>query len=183
MYVTQDGFISGPSGELDWFPESEDTSKDSIKMLENADGILSGREIYKVFEDYWPTALSNPDIYPPDIPLAQRLDAFPKYVFSSKLDGVHWKNTSIVKNRAEEAVAQLKCQKAGDLIVYGGAVLARLLMKAGLLDEDQLSVAPLIVGRGKSLYKDLGYLSKLKLVTTKVMEPAFVKFYYQPMSK
>ncbi len=183
IYVTLDGFISGPNGELDWLPESEDTSKDNIEMLENADGILFGREIYKVFEDYWPTALSNPDIYSPDIPLAQRLDALPKYVFSSKLEGVHWKNTSIIKNRAEEAVAHLKLGKAGDLVVYGGAVFARSLMKAGLIDEYQLSVAPLVLGRGKSLFKDLGYLSKLKLIATKVMEPGFVKLCYQPVIK
>lgn len=183
IYVTLDGFISGPSGELDWLPESEDTSMDNLEMLENADGILFGRETYKVFEGYWPTALSNPDIYPPDIPLAQRLDALPKYVFSSKLDGVHWKNTSIIKNRAEEAVAQLKLEKAGDLVVYGGPVLAQSLMKVGLIDEYRLSVAPLVLGKGNSLFKDLGYLSKLKLVATKVMEPGFVKLCYQPMSE
>ncbi len=117
----------------------------------------------------------------PDIPLARRLDALPKYVFSSKLHGVHWKNTSIIKTRAQEAVAQLKLEKAGDLIVYGGAVLAQSLMKVGLIDEYQLSVAPLVLGKGKSLFKDLGYLSKLKLVATKVMEPGFVKLCYHSM--
>src|ERR1700716_2411381 len=119
MYVTLDGFISGPNGELDWLPESEDTSKDNIEILSNAKGILLGRETYSVFEAYWPAAVISPTTYPADIPLARRLTALPKYVFPSTLATVNWKNATLFKDRAENVVPRLKSETSGDLVIFG----------------------------------------------------------------
>ena len=182
MYVTLDGFISGPNGELDWLPESEDTSRDNIEILSNAKGILLGRETYSVFEAYWPAAVTSPSTYPADIPLAHLLNDLTKYVFSSTLSAVSWKNTNLVKDRAEDVVPKLKRESGGDLVIFGGAALAQSLMRVGLIDEYRLSVAPLALGKGKPLFQGIDHRSNFKLVETKTMDPGFVGLRYRPLS-
>jgi dihydrofolate reductase len=179
MFVTLDGFISGPTGELDWLPESDDTSNDVIDTLENADGILLGHTTYTVFEQYWPTAASDPRTYPADIHVAERLNALPKYVFSSEALKVAWQNTTVVTEPPEHAAAELKRENPGNLVVFGGADLFGSLMAAGLIDELRLSVAPVLLGDGTSLFTGTRPRRDLTLVEAKQMEPGFVRLHYR----
>ena len=178
VFTTLDGRISGPRDELDWLPESEDTSLDSIEVLATASAVLLGRRTYSIFEDYWPAASSASSTYPPDLPLAHRLNALPKYVFSSTLTHIHW-NTTIVAEPALPAIARLKKQLSGDLVIFGSGVLARSLIDADLIDEYRLTVLPLVLGAGARLFGARGPRADLELVGTKVLKPGFVSLHYR----
>ena len=79
------------------------------------------------------------------------MNALPKYVFSSEALKVTWQNTTVVTEPPEHAAAELKREKPGNLVVFGGADLFGSLMAAGLIDGLRLSVAPVLLGDGTSL--------------------------------
>ena len=178
IYVTLDGLLSGPNGELDFLPESEGTSQAGVAILENAAAILLGGKTYKIFEDYWPTAESDPHTYPPDVAVAKRLNAVPKYVVSESISEVHW-NTTIIKNDALAKIRKLKQELAGDIVVFGGARLAQSLMEADLFDEFHIQVVPIILGNGKPLFKADGKRRTLELVSAKSLDGAVVDLHYR----
>jgi dihydrofolate reductase len=64
------------------------------------------------------------------------------------------------------------------MIVVGGATVAQTFAKLGLIDEYQLVVHPVILGKGKLLLKDLDMKQKLKLISTKTFNSGAVELSY-----
>jgi dihydrofolate reductase len=60
---------------------------------------------------------------------AERLNAMPKYVFSSTLESATWANSTIVRGDVCSHVRQLKEQSGGNLLIYGPGLLAEALLK------------------------------------------------------
>ena len=88
MFVTLDGFISGPKGELDWMPGTEDHLDDEVdsylyNLLDEMDTMLLGGRTYELFVAYWPTKTFEEQI------VADKLNAMTKVVFSS-VPEVNW---------------------------------------------------------------------------------------------
>lgn len=77
-----------------------------------------------------------------------------------------------------EEIRKLKQQPGKDMHVVGGATLVSSLMNAGLIDELQLLVNPLILGGGKALFKDVNERHALKLVKAKPLKSGKVSLTY-----
>ncbi|MFC4019478.1 dihydrofolate reductase family protein [Micromonospora sp. GCM10011542] len=65
-----------------------------------------------------------------------------------------WENSSLLKGNAADAVAALKRDVEGDLVVLGSGELVRSLAKAGLVDVYTLSIHPLTLGTGTKLFAE-----------------------------
>jgi len=76
-------------------------------------------------------------------------------------------------------VAKLKQQEGQDLLVYGHGLLGETLLKHHLLDVLDLSIHPLVVGRGKQFFRE-GENATLRLVATKSFSRGIVKLTYEP---
>ncbi len=76
-------------------------------------------------------------------------------------------------------MAKLKQQDGQDLAIYGHGLLSQTLLEHGLLDELRLSIHPVLVGRGKLLFRE-GEKTPLKLVATKTLGTGVVVLSYQP---
>jgi dihydrofolate reductase len=181
-WVTLDGFIAGPKGELDWVGELYD---DAMGVYENdlvnsADTLLLGRVTYESFAGSWPHVPDNPTASEGEKAYARRLNAMRKVVFSRTLDRVEWNNSTLLKEVTPEATEQLKRGPGRDMLIYGSASLVRTLTDLGLIDEYQLLVHPVILGSGKPLFHDLKEQVKLKLVNTKTHPSGVVVLSYQP---
>ena len=181
LVVSVDGFIEGPNGELDWV----ETWEDPFDLLPQIDTCILGRGMYPGYEQYWGAILANPESILPftgkvaskgEIAYAQFADKTPHIVLSKTLDKVAWKNTRIVRD--VEEIRTMKQQPGKDMHAVGGATLVSSLMNAGLIDEIRLVVAPIVLGAGKALFKDVKERHALTFRGAKPLEPGKVRLTY-----
>jgi dihydrofolate reductase len=115
----------------------------SLAKLDEADAMLMGRRTYEYFAPAWPVATG---------PYADRINGIRKYVFSGKLPSVDWSNAELVTRDAIEVVRELKQDGERDLVVYGFGRLSHALLAEGLVDELSISVHPVVLGHGESVF-------------------------------
>jgi dihydrofolate reductase len=165
--------------------EDEETWKDVFEMLESVDTCILGRVMYPEYEQYWLAVLANPSGILPlsgktatknEIAYARWADKIPHVVLSRTLDKVAWKTARIVRD-AEE-IRKMKQQPGKDMHVVGGATLVSSLLNLGLIDELQLMVNRLILGRGKALFKDVKEWRALNFVRAKPLKSGKVVLTY-----
>ncbi len=181
LRVSVDGFIEGPNGELDWV----DTWDDPFDLMPQVDTCILGRGMYAGYEHYWRAILANPSgilaftgkaASKDEIEYAQFADATPHVVLSTTLTAAAWKNTRIVGD--VEEVAKLKQLPGKDIYAVGGATLVVSLMNRRLIDELRLFVAPIVLGSGKALFKDVQQRHSLKLRAAKPLSSGAVLLTY-----
>ncbi len=115
---------------------------------------LYGRRIYEVMR-YWETAHTRADQPPFMQDFAEIRQAADKIVHSKTLETVSTSRTRIAGEFDPEAIRRMKAVEGRDLTVAGPGLAAQAI-KAGLVDECHLFVAPIVVGGGnQSLPNDV----------------------------
>ena len=152
VFVSLDGFIEGPDPELNWFVTDEEVEEHIENVLDSIDAMIYGRAAYLSMVTYWPSATGR---------FAHKMHEIPKIILSNTLKKVEWNNATLIKDNAAEEIAKLKQQSGKDLVVFGGAGVISSLTKMGLIDEYHLLINPILLGRGKPLFKE----NKLALMT------------------
>ena len=103
----------------------------------------------------------------------------PKYVFSSTMKRAEGSNTAIVREDVAAEAARLKEHAGRDLVIYGHGRLGHTLLQCGLLDEINIAIHPLIVGRGTLLFHE-GKHCKLEHLATRTLDTGVVVLTYRP---
>jgi dihydrofolate reductase len=180
MQVSLDGFIEGPNGDSSWLIKDDDEQwQDLFEMVESVDLFLLGRAMFPGYRDYWKQALTKPGFSSNEVAYARLAEKTNHIVFSNTVKDPEWSNTKIVKGRVAEEVAKLKNQPGKDIQVVGGAKLAATVIEAGLVDEYRLRINPVIVGSGKSFFKDQNTKRFLELISTKKLKSGIVIVRYK----
>ena len=112
---------------------------------------------------------------------AERINAMPKYVFSSTLEHTEWNNSTIIRGDVVAEVTRLKQQEGRDLLIYGHGLLGQTLLKHHLLDVLDLSIHPLVLGQGKLFFRQ-DETARFRLVAAKSFSKGIVKLTYEPQS-
>jgi dihydrofolate reductase len=180
--ISLDGFASGPNGELDWFAykgflKGTELGKYTRTLLTSVDSILLGRQTYEEFSSRWPTRTDDDPV------ITERMNNLPKFVFSRSLKQVAWGNwgtAKLVKEDAATALNKMKKEPGKDMVILGSFTLVSALMKAGLIDEFQLMVYPVVLGNGRPEFKDLNERYSLNLINVKQFKSGAVELVYQP---
>lgn len=158
-FVSLDGVMQGPGGPEEdtsggfttggWVvPFIDDRFGEFITGVFSRPGaFLLGRGTWQIFAGWWPKVTDPAD------PVAGALNRLPKYVATRTLDRVDWAGSVIVRDVVEE-VPRLKQATPGELQVHGSPGLAQTLHREGLVDELNLLVFPVALGRGKRLFGD-----------------------------
>jgi dihydrofolate reductase len=147
-----DGYVADEAGKFDWAEPDEEVHR-LINDLERPVGTyLYGRRMYEVMA-YWETAHALPDQPPFVRDFAETWQAADKIVYSKTLETAATARTRIERDFDPETVRQLKASAERDITV-GGPNLAAQAIRAGLVDELQLFVAPVVVGGGKQSLPD-----------------------------
>lgn len=107
------------------------------------------------FLGHWPQLKDDPKASRDDVDISRWIDDVPKVVFSRTLREVTWKNARLAKGVAAEEVAALKRAPGKDILIQNSTRLTRSLLEAGLVDELNIAVAPVIVGEGRALFAGL----------------------------
>jgi len=146
-----DGYIEDKAGRFDW-AEPDDEVHRFVNELERPVGThLLGRRMYEVMV-YWET-LELADQPPFIRDFAELWRAADKVVYSTTLETVTSARTRLEREFDADAVRRLKGAAGRDLTV-GGPGLAAQALRAGLVDELHLFVAPVVVGGGKRALPD-----------------------------
>jgi len=149
------------------------------ELLRNTDTLIYGRITYQLMESYWPTVVKNPTGNKPMDEFAVIIDNIFKTVFSHTLKNVEWKNVKLAKRNIKEEVLELR-QQAGKDILVGSRSLIVALLNLNLIDEFQLSVQPIIAGKGLPLFKNINDKINLKLLKTKTfISSGSITLYYE----
>jgi dihydrofolate reductase len=146
-----------------------------VEDLAAAGGFLLGRRTYEGFAAHWPNASEEEQV------VAQPLNTRPKYVASRTLtEPLEWQNSTVLQGDVAKAVAALKQEDGGDLLVIGSTEFVQTLIEHDLVDEFHLMIDPLIVGGGKRIFRDDGALRPLRLVDSKVTTTGAILATYAP---
>jgi len=172
--VTLDGYFEGTTPwDLAWhdYIWGEELEQLSIEQSKSTGMLLFGRLTYQGMADYWQKAEGE---------IADFMNTVPKAVFSRTLKEVNWNNTRLITSDTEQAVAKLKQEPGNDLYIYGSANLSAGFMKAGLIDEYRIGVAPVVLGGGTPLFKPPADRLPLKLLEARPLQSGGVILRYEP---
>ena len=171
LFISLDGVIESPDKwQFDHF--DDDMLANMGAHIAAEDTILLGRVTYQEWAPYWPTST--------DEPYASHINNTPKYVVSTTLDKVEWRNATLIKGNLAEEIARLKQLPGKNIGVAGSPTLVRSLLQDDLLDELILMVHPVVAGSGKRLFKDGSDLKRLTLVDSKTTRTGVALLSYQP---
>jgi dihydrofolate reductase len=171
-----DGYIEDEQGKFDWAAPDQDVHA-FVNELERPVGTyLYGRRMYQTMV-YWETVPTGPDQTAPGRDFAQIWRSADKIVYSRTLEAPASARTRIERDFEPAAVSALKESSDRDITV-GGAGLAATAMAAGLVDECQLYLVPVLVGGGKRALPD-GVRTQLGLLDEHRFGSGFVYLRYQ----
>ena len=145
-----DGFTEDAAGSFDWSVPDDDVHLHWNELIRGVGTHLLGRRMYETMA-VWETDSALADESPIQADFAAAWQDSDKVVFSSTLREPSTKRTRIVPAFDEAEVRPLKESSSTDLLV-GGPGLAAHALRAGLVDEIQLVVSPVAVGRGKPAF-------------------------------
>lgn len=175
IMVSLDGFIEDPDGEINWHNVDEEYNEYASGLLNSADAILFGRRTYQLMADYWQT----PNAFLNDPVIARLMNQLPKIVFSKTLEKIEWQNSRLVKENIVKEITQLKRQQGHDLVILGSADLTSRFTKLGMVDEYQIMVNPVVLGKGKPFFNNIQKLN-LEFLHSKSFRSGNVLICYQP---
>ena len=152
-FVTLDGVFEDPGGAEDFehggwsfkFDRSEEGDRFKGDELREAEAQLLGRVTYEGFAKAWPSMGGNW--------FADKFNEMPKYVYSNTLETTEWNNSHILCGDFGEAMAKVKQEVKGDLLVAGSGQLVKGLIERDLVDELRLMVFPIVLGSGRRLFE------------------------------
>ena len=167
----RDGFEHGG-----WAPPYADSvmGEKMGEGIATGGSMLFGRRTYEKMAAFWP---DQPD----DNVFADVLNNREKYVASTTLQSpLPWQNSTLLEGDAAEAVARLKEQPGGDIVILGSGELIQSLLPHGLIDAFVLSIHPLVLGSGRRLFPEGGAFAELRLVDAKPTTTGVVIATYEP---
>src|SRR5690349_21134051 len=134
----------------------EEMIENERRVIETQDAVLLGRGMYDEWSRYWPTSDEQP--------FADFINGVKKYVVTSSPLSTTWGDSEAVTGPVPEFVGALKAGPGGDIGVHGSIDLARSLLAAGLVDELQLAVGPVLDPTGRRLFEHVPKWTRLQLL-------------------
>jgi dihydrofolate reductase len=201
MQMSLDGFVGGPNGEVDWAFKTIDADAQAwiVKTISDVGAHLMGSRTFHDMAAWWPTSTE---------PYAKAMNEIPKVVFSKdpnvaasneKLttqaledkvrvrgpvaasgNAQSWTNARVATGELREEIAKLKAEPGNDILAHGGARFAQSLVREGLIDEYQLMVHPVALGRGLALFWGLHQPLDLQLASATTFPSGAVAHVYRP---
>jgi dihydrofolate reductase len=177
--VSLDGYFSDADGDMSWAHKQDPEWQAFVS--ENASGggqLLFGRVTYDLMASFWPTPLaarSNPVV-------VERMNTLRKFVFSTTLDKVSWNNTTLLKGELATEVRKLKQEPGPNIVIMGSGSVVAQLADAGLIDEYQIVLNPLVVGSGRTLFEGVKRKLPMKLARSRAFGNGNVVLLYESVA-
>lgn len=158
--MSLDGYIAGPNGEVDWILMDPDI--DFAALFRQFDTALIGRRTFEFMARAGRAEMPGMKLF----------------VFSRTLRQEEHPHVTIIADKAEETVADLRKQTGKDIWLFGGGVLFASLAHAGLVDTVEVAVIPVLLGGGIPLLPSPAKSMSLKLAGHKIYKSGIVSLEY-----
>jgi dihydrofolate reductase len=207
MSTSIDGFVGGPNGEIDWLLRTTDAEATAwiLDTLSQAGVHIMGSRTYYDMAAYWPYSdepfaapmneipklvfSARPSLAPLNAAMTTRAIEDARHANPEAIIGpsaatsnaeAQWRNPALAHGDLAEEIAHLKARPGKDIIAHGGASFAQSLTALGLIDEYQLIVHPVALGRGLPLFSALAAPLDLDLIATTRFASGAVAHVYRP---
>jgi dihydrofolate reductase len=183
QFMTLDGVMEDPGGAEGfahggWSFKFSDPEGMRFKLdeLMDFDALLLGRVTYEGFAAAWPERRDEAGF-------ADKMNAMKKYVVSTTLSAAGWQNSQVVAGDGDVAgaIAALKRQDGGDMLVAGSRRLVQTLAAHDLVDEYRLMVHPIVLGTGKRLFDGIETPFTLELTSSQALASGSLILTYAPV--
>jgi dihydrofolate reductase len=176
IHVSLGGEVGAPQ---EWAPRylDEEHNNYAQRLLGSADALLLGRVTYEGLSAAYPSMGTGDSEVPNEF--VDRMNSIPKYVASKTLREATW-NATVIEGDVAAFVADLKTQPGGNIIKYGNGPLDATLMEHGLIEEFQLLLTPVAVGRGTHLFEEIDTAPVLTLVDVTRFSNGVLVLVYTP---
>jgi dihydrofolate reductase len=175
--VSLDGFIADANGDMRWAHKDDAEWRAFTEGNASSGGeLLFGRVTYDLMAGYWPTPMALEANHA----VAEHMNNLPKVVFSRTMQKAAWNNTRLVNGDIAAAVRKMKEEPGPGMVILGSASIVSQLAPEGLIDEYQLVVNPLVLGKGKSMFAGVAPALALKLANTRIFQNGNVLLSYRP---
>ena len=178
-HVSLDGYFTDVNGDMSWAHKNDAEWNTFVEENASSGGeLLFGRITYELMVSYWPTphAIKN------DPTIAERMNNLPKVVFSRTLDKASWNNTKLVKGDMAAEIRKMKKEPGKDMVIFGSGSIVTQLAQEGLIDEYQMVVNPIVLGKGRTMFDGIKEKLTLKLTKTRIFGNGNVLLCYEPMA-
>lgn len=181
--VSLDGYFTDAHNDMSWAHAGADDPEFREFTAGNAKGgggLIFGRVTYEMMAAFWPTPAAAQQM--PQVAAGMNRSA--KYVFSRSLKKSDWINTTVLNGDPVAEVARLKQTSGAGLTVLGSGSIVKLLTAAGLIDDYQFMVCPVILGSGRTLFEGVSGRPALTLASSRTFKNGKVFLHYtaQPNS-
>ena len=177
--VSLDGYFVDANGDMSW-AHKQDPEWNAF-AASNASGggaLLFGRVTYEMMAGFWPT----PAAMERAPAVAEGMNTMPKVVFSRTLEKASWKNTTLVKGDLAAEARRMKNEPGPGMAILGSGSIVSQLAQAGVIDEFQIVVNPIVLGKGRTLFEGVKGKLGMKLIKTRAFANGNVVLYYEPMA-
>lgn len=165
VFLSVDGVMQAPGGPQEdtsggfafggWLaPYWDETSGAAVDALFKSFDLLLGRKTYDIFASYWPKVAdgSSESGSPEDKSIALAFDKCRKYVATHDASSLKWKGSQALGADIIAGLTKVKAGAGPNLVIQGSSELVHQLMAAGLIDELQLMIFPVVLGKGKRFF-------------------------------
>jgi dihydrofolate reductase len=179
-HVTLDGFFTDMNSDMSFAHNPiKDEEWDAFVEGNAAGGgaLVFGRVTYEMMAGYWPTHAARKSF--PRV--AEGMNSVPKIVFSRTMDKASWNNTRLVKGDAAEEMRKIKKEPGKDMAILGSGRVVSRLAQEGLIDEFQVVVNPVVLGKGKTMFDGVTGRLSLRLIRDRTFANGNVLLCYEPV--
>jgi dihydrofolate reductase len=203
MHVSIDGFVAGADGAIGWvFDDDQQAIAWTVDTISEASLHIMGSRTFQDMAAYWPT--STEVFAPPmnQIPKAvftrrgtvvlkeadttaalrdARANAGPERRVQRQKGADSWAQAYVASGDLATEIANLKAEAGKPILAHGGASFARSLIAQGLVDEYQLLVHPVALGKGLPIFSGLEAPRIFKLIRSSAFPGGSVAQIYRPV--
>src|ERR1700733_3016867 len=161
-HISVDGYFTGENGDFRWAHAGSDDPEYAAFVAGNASGegqLLFGRITYDLMAGYWPTPMTDQQ----NLAVAKAMNNMQKVVFSRTMNKALWNNTTLIKSDIVSAIRKMKNEPGPGMVIMGsGSIISQLALEQ-IIDEYQIIVNPVALGKGRTMFNGMDKMFSLKL--------------------
>jgi dihydrofolate reductase len=180
-HVSLDGYFVDKNGDMSWAKADHQDAEWDAFVAGNASGggvLVFGRITYEMMASFWPTPVAIENM--PAV--AEGMNSMPKIVFSRTLKQASWNHTKLVKGDLAAEIRKMKKQSGKDMLILGSGSIVSQLTQEGLIDEYQIVVNPIVLGKGRTMFDGVKEKLRLKLTKSRTFGNGNVFLSYESMA-
>jgi dihydrofolate reductase len=176
-HISADGYFTGEHGDFRWAHAGSDDPEYAAFVAENASGggeLLFGRVTYDLMAGYWTTTAANQH----DPLVAKAMNNMQKIVFSRTMENASWTNTKLIKTDIVSEIRKMKGEPGPGMVIMGSGSIISQLASARVIDEYQLVLNPVALGKGRTIFDNMDHMLSLNLISTRTFRngKVFLRF-------